>query len=694
MGDFEAEDVDSNKAATVEVGDPNSLCSVKQNGRTAPAGIDVQRSSSDFDDELDLIILYSKSDKEYSYCQGRRSKGDSRKNPRVSSFLLCFSLGGQVSSLGNLVSSSGCSMEKEACCARVHVCLIFLLLHHQLKFLAFANLEVIDLTCNLLKVADCLLWIMKISQRTLIPFASETVDALHKLKDSLIDPNDVLGSWDFSLVDPCTWSHVTCNKDDSVTRVELGNDGLSGKLVPDLGLLKNLKYLDLSNNSLSGLVPANGSFSMLTTLSFDNNLDLCGPVVGRPCPGSPPFSPPSIPQSPNPSRAIAGGVAAGAALLFASLAIAISWWIQRKPQEAFFDVLEEEDPEVNTGRLKRFSLHELQVATDTFSNKNILGKGAFGKVYKGRLSDGSLVAVKRLKEELTPGGELQFQTEVEMLSMAIHRNLLRLRGFCTTPTERLLVYPFMSNGCVASCLRERPPTLPPLDWPTRRQIALGSARGLSYLHHHCNPKIIHHDVKAANILLDSDFEAVVGDFGLATLMDYKATHVTANVCGTLGYIAPEYLSTGRSSDKIDVFAYGIMLLELISGQKPFDLARLANENDDLLLDWVLELLKEKKLEMFVDRALKNEFVEDEVEQLIQVALICTQASPTGRPRMSEVVRMLEGDGDGLSERWDEWEYSEILKQKTSSPLPSPPTRNSALFDSTEYLQADELSAPR
>lgn len=113
----------------------------------------------------------------------------------------------------------------------------------------------------------------------------------------------------------------------------------------------------------------------------------------------------------------------------------------------------EEDPEVHLGQLKRFSLRELQVATDSFSNKNILGRGGFGKVYKGRLADGTLVAVKRLKEERTPGGELQFQTEVEMISMAVHRNLLRLRGFCMTPTERLLVYPYMANGSVASCLR-------------------------------------------------------------------------------------------------------------------------------------------------------------------------------------------------------------------------------------------------
>lgn len=136
------------------------------------------------------------------------------------------------------------------------------------------------------------------------------------------------------------------------------------------------------------------------------------------------------------------------------------------------------------------------------------------------------------------------------------------------------------------CALERVESQPPLDWPKRKRIALGSARGLAYLHDHCDPKIIHRDVKAANILLDEEFEAVVGDFGLAKLMDYKDTHVTTAVRGTIGHIAPEYLSTGKSSEKTDVFGYGVMLLELITGQRAFDLARLANDDDVMLLDWV------------------------------------------------------------------------------------------------------------
>ncbi|KAJ6847428.1 LRR receptor kinase BAK1-like [Iris pallida] len=186
------------------------------------------------------------------------------------------------------------------------------------------------------------------------------------------------------------------------------------------------------------------------------------------------------------------------------------------------DCFEEDKPEecrleTHSGVLSRFSLRELQVATDSFSNKNILGRSGFWKVYKGRLADGSLVAVKRLRAQRTPGGELQFQTEIEMSSNAVHRNVL-LRGFCMTPTERILAR-YMANGSVASRLRGRLPTEPPLDWPTRRQIALGSARGLSYLHDHCDPKIIHRVVKAANILLDEVFEAVLGDFGVAKHID-------------------------------------------------------------------------------------------------------------------------------------------------------------------------------
>ncbi|KAK4480108.1 hypothetical protein RD792_013165 [Penstemon davidsonii] len=383
------------------------------------------------------------------------------------------------------------------------------------------------------------------------------------------------------------------------------------------------------------------------------------------------------------SSSSTGAIAGRFARLLAAPVIALAHYRRRKPHNHFFDI-----PEVDLRWFKRFSLRELQVASDNFSNENLIARCGSGKVYKGRLADGSLVAVKRLKEERTQGGELQFQTEVEIMSMAVHRNLLRLRGFCMTPTERVLVYPYMSNRSVASCLRERPESQPPLDWPKRKRIALGSARGLAYLHDQCDPKIIHRDVKAANIFLDEDFEAIIGDFGLAKLMDHKETHVNTAVRGTIGHIAPEYLSTGKCSEKTDVYGYGVMLLELITGQRAFDLARLAKDDDDeLLLDWVKGLLKEENLETLVDPDLRGNYIDEEVEQLIQLALLCTQDSPTERPKMSEVVRMLEGDG--LDERWKEWQKEEMFRQEF----------NHSYQPNTDWIITDdirpvELSGPR
>ncbi|XP_023750652.1 BRASSINOSTEROID INSENSITIVE 1-associated receptor kinase 1 [Lactuca sativa] len=585
-------------------------------------------------------------------------------------------------------------------------------------------------------------------------------DALNALRTQLNDPTNILQSWDPTLVNPCTWFHITCDPSNLVTRLDLGNAQLSGELVPQLGQLINLQYLelygnnisgkipeelgnltnlmsldlymnqleggipdtlgnlkqlrflrlnnnsltgtipvsltgidslqvlDLSNNKLTGNVPINGSFSLFTPISYAGNNDLTLPPAPPQAPASPNSQSSSVGNSA--TGAIAGGVAAGAALLFAGPAIVLAYYRRRKPQDHFFDVPAEEDPEVHLGQLKRFSLRELQVATDSFSNNNVLGKGGFGKVYKGRLADGGLVAVKRLKEERSQGGELQFQTEVEMISMAVHRNLLRLRGFCMTPTERLLVYPYMANGSVASCLRDRPATQPALDWPVRKRIALGAARGLAYLHDHCDPKIIHRDVKAANILLDEEFEAVVGDFGLAKLMDYKDTHVTTAVRGTIGHIAPEYLSTGKSSEKTDVFGYGVMLLELITGQRAFDLARLANDDEVMLLDWVKGLLRDKKLETLVDADLDGNYVDDEVEQLIQVALLCTQGTALERPKMSEVVRMLEGDG--LAERWEEWQKEEIFRQDYNQAHNQ--NFDWIIPDSTYNISNEQLSGPR
>ncbi|XP_073525610.1 uncharacterized protein [Phyllobates terribilis] len=371
--------------------------------------------------------------------------------------------------------------------------------------------------------------------------------------------------------------------------LRLNNNTLSGAIPMSLTTIYSLQLLDLSFNNLSGIVPVNGSFVAFNqtssagllvhvdivtfTVNWENNF--LGNLF---------FHKQTTHSRKVVSGAIAGGIAA--ALLLASLASALVWWGRRNHQDQISDRQVGGDCEEEMGQVTRFSFKELQDATDDFNPRYVVGAGGFGKVYKGWLADGSLVAVKRLKHMRNRVEEVQFQREVETISRVVHRNLIQLRGLCMTSSEKLLVYPYMANGSVALCLQVCQGSQPLLDWRKRRQIALGSARGLAHLHHECVPKIIHRDVKAANILVDDEFEAVVGDFGLAKLMGLNDTHVTTAVRGTIGHIAPEYFSNGKCSEKADIFGYGIMLLELITGLRATDLAQLAIDDGIFLLhDW-------------------------------------------------------------------------------------------------------------
>ncbi|XP_047951171.1 probable LRR receptor-like serine/threonine-protein kinase At4g30520 isoform X1 [Salvia hispanica] len=453
--------------------------------------------------------------------------------------------------------------------------------------------------------------------------------------------------------------------------LDLSNNNLHGHIPESLGLLNHLQYIRLNNNSLSGPVPlplANLPRLTFLDLSFNNlsgpiptfptktfnilgNPLICGSHSSEKCSESLLASPLSFAINPSSGKSKTKkiAIALGVSIIFVSILVLVLGFllhkrtVKRKRSVLNITDVQEEDL-IRLGNLKSFSISEIRRATNNFSSKNILGAGGFGNVYRGKLEDGTLVAVKRLKDLTGTTGISQFRTELEMISLAVHRNLLRIFGYCATQNERLLVYPYMSNGSVASRLRGKLG----LDWNTRKRIAIGASRGLLYLHEQCDPKIIHRDVKAANILLDDYCEAVVGDFGLAKLLDHGESHVTTAVRGTVGHIAPEYLSTGQSSDKTDVFGFGILLLELITGMRALEFGKTVSQKG-AMLEWVKKVQQEKKIELLVDKELGMKYDRIEVGEMLQVALLCTQYLPAHRPKMADVVRMLEGDG--LAEKW-------------------------------------------
>ncbi|XP_010906578.1 PTI1-like tyrosine-protein kinase At3g15890 [Elaeis guineensis] len=287
-----------------------------------------------------------------------------------------------------------------------------------------------------------------------------------------------------------------------------------------------------------------------------------------------------------------------------------------------------------------FSLKELQSATNNFNYDNKLGEGGFGSVYWGQLWDGSQIAVKRLKV-WSNRAEMEFAVEVEILARVRHKNLLSLRGYCAEGQERLIVYDYMPNLSLLSHLHGQHSAECLLDWGRRLRIAVESAEGIAYLHHHATPHIIHRDIKASNVLLDSDFQARVADFGFAKLIPDGATHVTTRVKGTLGYLAPEYAMLGKASESCDVYSFGIFLLELVSGKKPIE--KLSAMMKRTIADWALLLAREGKFKEVADPKLNGNFVEAELKRVVLVALVCAQNLPDKRPTMLEAVEFLKGE---------------------------------------------------
>ncbi|XP_008242345.1 PREDICTED: uncharacterized protein LOC103340685 isoform X1 [Prunus mume] len=292
-----------------------------------------------------------------------------------------------------------------------------------------------------------------------------------------------------------------------------------------------------------------------------------------------------------------------------------------------------------TGSANTFSASDIERATDNFDPSRILGEGGFGRVYSGVLEDETKIAVKVLKRDDQQGGR-EFLAEVEMLSRLHHRNLVKLIGICTEEHSRSLVYELIPNGSVESHLHGIDKDTAPLNWAHRMKIALGAARGLAYLHEDSSPRVIHRDFKASNILLEDDFTPKVSDFGLArTAMDEENRHISTRVMGTFGYVAPEYAMTGHLLVKSDVYSYGVVLLELLTGRKPVDMSQPPGEEN--LVAWARPLLTSKEgLEAMIDPNL-GDVPFDSIAKVAAIASMCVQPEVSHRPFMGEVVQALK-----------------------------------------------------
>ncbi|GAB4841192.1 Probable LRR receptor-like serine/threonine-protein kinase rkf3 [Ancistrocladus abbreviatus] len=294
--------------------------------------------------------------------------------------------------------------------------------------------------------------------------------------------------------------------------------------------------------------------------------------------------------------------------------------------------------------LVKFTFDEIKQATRNFSRDNIIGRGGYGNVYKGLLPDGSEVAVKRFKN-CSASGDANFAHETEVIASVRHVNLVALRGYCvaTTPMEghqRIIVCDLMRNGSLHDHLFGHYATEKvKLSWPIRRKIALGMARGLAYLHYGAQPAIIHRDIKASNILLDDSFEAKVADFGLAKFNPEGMSHLSTRVAGTVGYVAPEYALYGQLTERSDVFSFGVVLLELLSGKKA--IISVDDGQPSVLTDWAWSLVREGNALGVIEDDMPEVGPPEVMEKYVLVAVLCSHPQLYARPTMDQVVKILE-----------------------------------------------------
>ncbi|XP_052174545.1 L-type lectin-domain containing receptor kinase IV.1-like isoform X1 [Diospyros lotus] len=308
----------------------------------------------------------------------------------------------------------------------------------------------------------------------------------------------------------------------------------------------------------------------------------------------------------------------------------------RERRRKFAEVVEEWERVYGT---HRFKFKDLYIATKGFREKELLGSGGFGRVYRGVLPTSKLeIAVKRISHE-SQQGMREFVAEIVSIGRLRHRNLVPLLGYCRRKGELLLVYDYMPNGSLDKFLYDQPKFT--LNWQQRFEVIKGVASGLFYLHEEWEQVVIHRDVKSSNVLLDGELNGRLSDFGLARLHDHGTGPQTTNVVGTIGYIAPEHARTGKASTSTDVYAFGAFLLEVASGRRPIEASSMGGHT--VLIDWVFSLWSEGEILRAVDANLGGEYVVEQAELVLKLGLLCSHGEPATRPTMRQVVQYLEGD---------------------------------------------------
>ncbi|KAG2623905.1 hypothetical protein PVAP13_3KG086500 [Panicum virgatum] len=287
-----------------------------------------------------------------------------------------------------------------------------------------------------------------------------------------------------------------------------------------------------------------------------------------------------------------------------------------------------------------FTLRDLELATNRFAKDNVIGEGGYGVVYRGRLSNGTPVAVKKILNNLGQA-EREFRVEVEAIGHVRHKNLVRLLGYCVEGTQRMLVYEYVNNGNLESWLHGELSQYSSLTWLARMKILLGTAKALAYLHEAIEPKVVHRDIKSSNILIDDEFNAKISDFGLAKMLGAGKSHIATRVMGTFGYVAPEYANSGLLNEKSDVYSFGVVLLEAITGRDPIDYERPPNEVN--LVDWLKMMVANRRSEEVVDPNLERRPSTKELKRALLTALRCIDLNAEKRPSMDQVVRMLDSN---------------------------------------------------